>query len=407
MLTLSSTALMAATLSVEDFGKVVLMHTYVVVVRGLFQFKPFESIVRFGVPLLDNNETHRLFTLLCLTRIIDVSSSFLATLGAIALIPLVAGYLHWDAQFSQIAMFYSGVLIVTGTGTATGVLRLHNRFDALSIQLIIAPVTRFVGVAAGAYWHANLFVFMFVWALAMVSGNIYLMLRGHLELRRHLSGSIWRDQHLKNIFNVPADFWHFAFVVYGQTQVDLVTKHVNTLLAGIFLGPGAAGLLKVAKDFAKILATPAVLIRQVLFPDLTRAWHQGDDALKGNAYRFSVSAGLGGLVLVVLSIPFGGPLLGLIGAEYAQASLLLTLLLLGASVELCCAPLRSLSYAMGKAGSALKIYLMGMALYLGAFVVLIDVLGIEGPGVAGIISSSAVLIGLLIIVARDGSAKPT
>jgi O-antigen/teichoic acid export membrane protein len=402
VLTLAATALMATALSVPDFGTVVLMHTYVVVVRGLLQFKPFEPIVRFGVPFLDDGENRQLSSLLCLTRIVDVATSALAAVLAILLVPVAANYLQWDSELANIAVLYSLVLLFTGTGTAKGVLRIYNRFDALSLQVIVAPVVRLSGVGIAAFLEADRNGYMLAWALALVAGNAYMVLRGHAELRRHLTQSIWHGQHLKSIFEAPGDFWHFSAVVYAQTQIDLVTKHINTLLVGVLLGPGAAGLFRVAKDFANILATPAVLLRQVLFPDLTRAWHKGDANLKRNAYRVAVSAGSGGVVLVALSLPFGEYLLGLIGAEYSQAAPLLSLLLLSAALVLAGAPLRTAAYAIGKAGSVLKINLLCMGLYVVMFVVFATAWGLIGPGVAGIISSGCALLGMLYVVAKSG-----
>jgi O-antigen/teichoic acid export membrane protein len=398
ILTLASTAVMATVLSVQDFGMVVLMHTYVVVVRGLFQFKPFEPIVRFGVPFMEDGNQQSLSSLLCLTRIIDVTTSILATLSAILLVSVVSVYLEWDAALAEVAVLYSLVLLLTGTGTAKGVLRLHDRFDALSVQLVVAPVVRFTGVVTAAYFNSDREVFMLVWALALVSGNVYLMIRGHLELRRHKTNAIWSGQSLKSIFSVPGDFWHFSFVVYGQTQLDLINKNTNTLLVGFLLGPGAAGLFRVAKDFANILSTPAVLMRQVLFPELTRAWHTGQGDLKGKAYRISISAGLGGLLLVALSLPLGPYLLELIGDDYSVAALLLTLLLTSASLDLAAAPVRSAAYAVGKAGSVLKIHLLCMVLYLALFVLLAEPMGLTGPGIAGIFASACALVGMLYTI---------
>ena len=124
ILTLASTAVMATVLSVQDFGMVVLMHTYVVVVRGLFQFKPFEPIVRFGVPFMEDGNQQSLSSLLCLTRIIDVTTSILATLSAILLVSVVSVYLEWDAALAEVAVLYSLVLLLTGTGTAKGILAI-------------------------------------------------------------------------------------------------------------------------------------------------------------------------------------------------------------------------------------------------------------------------------------------
>ena len=400
-LTIVSTLIMASALTPEAFGYVVLMHTYVLVIRGILQFKPFESVVRFGVPFQDAGNRFRLSSLLCLTRIIDVATSFAAALLGMALAPVAARFIGWDAEMVEIATWYSLILLVTGTGTAKGVLRLYDRFDALSWQLMVAPLVRFIGIVAATLLGAGMKAYMLVLALALISGNVYLVVRGRMEMRRQMEKSIWRGQSPGTIFRAPGDFWLFSLSIYGQTQVDLINKRVNLLLAGVLLGPAAAGLFRVAKNFSDVLSIPAVLLRQVLFPDLTRAWHQQDAGFKRNTFKVALPAGLGGLLLVALSIPFGGPLLALVGEEYAAAATLLTLLLLAAALELTGAPMRSAAYAMGKAGAVLRLHLFCAGLYVTLFLMTAGPLRLTGPGLAAAVASSCAVAGMLLIIRRS------
>ena len=45
---LAATALMAHALSAVEFGLVILLHTYVLAVRGILNFRTFEAIVKFA-----------------------------------------------------------------------------------------------------------------------------------------------------------------------------------------------------------------------------------------------------------------------------------------------------------------------------------------------------------------------
>ncbi len=56
----AATALMANALPPAEFGLVVLLHTYVLVIRGLLNFRTFEAIVRYGIPLQVAGDTARL-----------------------------------------------------------------------------------------------------------------------------------------------------------------------------------------------------------------------------------------------------------------------------------------------------------------------------------------------------------
>ena len=53
VLELLTVVILARSLSPANFGNIVLVQTYVLVVRELFNFKLFEAIVRFGVPLIE------------------------------------------------------------------------------------------------------------------------------------------------------------------------------------------------------------------------------------------------------------------------------------------------------------------------------------------------------------------
>ncbi len=130
--TLAATALMANALSATEFGLVILLHTYVLAVRGFLNFRTYEAIVRFGVPLHENGEDDSLKRLFRTTTLIDLTSAIAATLVGISAASLAGGFLHWDAQMISLAGLYSLVMLTTVSNTPNGILRLYDRFDALS-----------------------------------------------------------------------------------------------------------------------------------------------------------------------------------------------------------------------------------------------------------------------------------
>ena len=76
---LGATALMAHALPATQFGLVILVHTYVLAVRGILNFRTFEAIVRFGVPMHENGDNAGLRKLLRTTSLIDLTSAVVAT----------------------------------------------------------------------------------------------------------------------------------------------------------------------------------------------------------------------------------------------------------------------------------------------------------------------------------------
>ena len=401
--TLVATVLMANALTATEFGLVILLHTYVLAVRGFLNFRTYEAIVRFGVPLHENGENKNLKRLFRTTTLIDMSSGIVATLVGVGAASAAGAFLHWDDRMISLATLYSLVILTTVANTPNGILRLYDRFDALSVFYMVGPAIRITGVSVAWMMDASMYVFISIWAIAYVLENSWLFIRGHLELKKHIKDSIWqgmgwRGENWRETLKTTHEFRHFMTVLYWQTNIDLLPKHLSVLLAGSLLGPAAAGMFRLARDFSSILTKPAMMLREVLFPDLTRILHTEAEGFYELGFRAVKLAGAGGLILVLLSIPSAKPLLGLIGPEYTQAATVLSLLLLAATFELAGSPLRAAAYAMGKVAPVLRIHLLSILIYLGLFYILAPVMGLPGPGVAACAGTLLTLLLMLRLV---------
>lgn len=388
----AATGLMANALPVAQFGLVILLHTYIMVIKGFLNFRTYESVVRYGIPLQQAGDEGELMSLLRATVAVDVAATLLAVTAALSAVPLAAELLHWDARVQSWAWLYSLALLTTPGNTGGGILRLYDRFDALGTQYVVGPAVRLVLVAAGWALDAGMGWFVFAWGVAFCAGNLYMIARGYTELRRQAGMPLWQGFGWPDIRKRGGPFWRFIGVVYWQTNIDLLPKHLSTLLAGVLLGPAAAGLFRLAREISTVLAQPAVLLREVLFPDLTRAWHADRRTFDVLPFRTAAIAGGAGLALLAVALVAGRPVLALVGADYVSAYPLLLLLLLAGCFELASAPLRAAAYAMGQASALLRIHVLGIAAYAGLFVALTPPLELFGPGLAALGASLATLL---------------
>lgn len=399
VLELLTVVVLARSLSPANFGNIVLIQSYVIVVRELFNFRVFESIIRFGVPMIEANDENSFKQLLRLTVRIDLLSAATAAVVAIVAIPLMARILDWDDDLASMALLYSSVLLIFGFGTAKGVLRLFDRFDILGIQLIVGPLMRLIGVLVVTLWDPTVFLFIAALTFATAVGNVYLNVRGWAEMRRQVGSLVLKRASLKGWRKEFPGLGNFIAVIYWQANVDMLPKQVSTLLAGIFLGPQGAGLLRLASEIPKVLSKPGELLQQVLFPDLVRMWNRGAEAFGVLLRRAVLVSALYGLVFVAAST-FGGSLMltGALGKEYAEAAPLLSLLMLATTFELLATVFRTAGYAMGHAGSILRLHVISSVLYLIMFVLLTPRTGLIGPGLAACIASLVPLIGLWLLI---------
>jgi len=401
VLELITVAVLARSLSTTDFGQVVLIQTYVLIVRGLFNFKLAETIVRFGVSALEANNELSFRRLLRATLFVEVAASGCSFVVAILALPLAARFFDWEQSLVFATMIYSSVLLTSARGTPKGILRVFDRFDVLAIQIVVNPFLRLFGVLLASMLDAKVPLFIGVLTLGTFAGNIYLIARGWIEFRRQVGGRIVRGPSLKGWREDFPDLRAFVPIVYVQTNLDKLPKHASTLLAGTLLGPAGAGMMRVAREATKILSKPGNLLQQVLFPNLVRLWGRGTTNFHSILLRMILISGLFGFVVISASI-FGGSLLlaSILGPDYAVAAPLMSLFLLSATLDLVVFMLRAGGYAMGLAGKILWLHLISATLYLIAFVTLTPYMGLIGPGVAAGFSATVSLVGISFIVSK-------
>ncbi|MEH6635912.1 MAG: oligosaccharide flippase family protein, partial [Halioglobus sp.] len=324
---LAATALMARALGPAEFGMVVVMQTYVLLIRGLLNVKQFQAIIRYGVPAHDAADTRTLRRLIDICRRVDRRTSITATVLAVGLAPLIGPYLGLDSNQVLLLTAYSLVLLTSGNITSVGILRLFDQFDTLGRKETIAPTVRFFGVLMAWWLDWPFAAYIEILAVAYVAENFFLSWCGRREYRRHIGPTPEGENNRNATMAEFSGLRHFLWITYWQSNIDLIPKHVSVLIAGYLLGSADAGLLRLARQFSTLLAKPAVLIRQVVFLDLTRSWNQGSTDFKLVAYRTAAIGGAIGLLFVLAGYFFGESLLGaLIGEDFVAAAPVLTLL---------------------------------------------------------------------------------
>lgn len=406
VMSLGATTLMARALGPVGFGMVVLIQTYAMLIRGLLDFQPFEAVVRYGVPAHDADDDRTLRRLIKVCRRVDHRTSLAATALALAAAPLVGPSLGMDRDQVILLAAYSLVLLSTGTGTANGILRLFDQFDTLGRQMTIGPILSFLGVVVAWWFNSPLPVFVAILAVAYVAENLYLSWHGRRQYRQRIGcapgGESVKDATLAEFSGLR----HFLWINYWQSNLDVLPKHLATVSMSYLLGPAEAGLLRLARQLSSLLGKPAVLVRQVVFLDLTRSWNQGSAAFQHVAYRTAMMGGGIGLLFVVVGYFFGDKLLAvLVGEKFRAAAPVLTLMLLAATFDLASSSLRSAAYAIGHAGKVLRMYVVSVAVYLALFIVLTLWVGLIGAGLAACIAAAIPLVGMILLIRSSEDAK--
>ncbi len=400
-----ATALMARSLGPSEYGLVVLMHTYAMLVRALFDIGSVEAIVQYGVPAHQSGDHNTLGRLIKVCRRIDRQTSLAATVLALCIAPIAGPLMGMDQEHVILLAGYSLVLITTGVGSSIGILRLYDRFDLIGQQLAIAPTIRFLGVFVAWWSDAPIQVFVSIWGGAYVAENLFVFWHAKRQYKTQVKAGFSGDGITGAALSDFVGLRKFLWVTYWQSNLDVLPKHITTVLVGHLLGPAEAGLLRLAREISSTLAKPAILIRQVVFLDLTRTWHLGSDDFAVIANRTALLGGAAGMLFVVTSF-FGGEYLlaALLGQEFIGAAPVLTLMFLAATLDLVASPLRSALYAIGKATKVLRLYIASTVLYLIFFTLLTSEWHLIGAGVAASIAAALPSIGMYFLMRQSRHA---
>lgn len=428
LLTLAATAIAARALGAAEFGLVVMIHAAALLIRQLANVKTAESVIRYGVPLAEGGKREGAKhegakggvlkdpgaasdgpqigelkgLILRLARIDLIAGAVAAVIGLGCLLFLTERF-GLPADLQGPAYLYLGVVLVSVTGTARGTLRLLDRFGVLSAQLAVGPALKLLSVLALQLTPqaGNTVYYVLIWAGAYFVEHVYSWWRACRAFNRYY-GEVKREPLRLN----RREMRGFLYTTYWQGTLDAAPKQAATLLAGTLLGPAGAALFAFARELAEVLAKPVVLLRQVVFPDLARLWMNDVPRFVRVTWRTgAITAGVG-LAVVLVSIVAAEPLLAaLAGADFGAAGMLLTLLLLGASVELAGAAFRPAGYVMGKARALLNVQVLATTVYLVAFLGFAELFGLNGIGFASILSGIVTFLGGGYLVRRGCRAR--
>ncbi|MGD8415892.1 MAG: hypothetical protein PVH91_02420 [Pseudomonadales bacterium] len=398
LMALAATALAARTLGASDYGLVVLIHAAALIIRQLCNVKTADSVIRYGVPLAEEGRIGELKGLVLRFARIDLVAAGIAAVAGGLLLALFADRFNLPATLEGPATTYVVALLFSITGTASGTLRLLDRFGALSAQLAIGPAIKLIGVLAllASPLAGDPAYYVLVWMGAYLIEHAYSWWRAYYAFTSHYG----RVKTVRPALD-PRDVRGFLVTTYWQSTLDAAPKQAATLIAGTLLGSAGAALFSFARELSEVLAKPVNVLRQVVFPDLARLWRNDMPRFINVTWRTGAVTAAGGLAVVVVSVFAGHALLtALAGADFGAAATLLTLLLLAATIELGGASFRPASYVMGKARALLNVQLLATGLYLAGFVVFANLYGLDGVGLASLLSGITSFLGAGYIVQR-------
>ena len=364
-ITLGAFGVAARGLGLQQFGVLILIHTFAEAVGDIARFQSWQSVLHYGAKPLVDGRLEDFQRILRFSTVLDM----LSALAGVAIGVVGAGFigplLKWPAGIAPAAMLYATSVCFMVTATPFGVLRLFGKFNLMARQTTVAALVWLAGSIAAFATHAGLAAYLLAWWAGTLAAFLYICGGALRELRSQgaLVGMDWRRGHLTAGF---PGLWRFALTTNASATVEMAFSHVSTLIVGAVMNPGQAALWRIAKLVSEAIAAPAKLIVPALYPELAKLRAAGDNhTLWRLALRIGATAGAMGTVLLAIAAAFGGPALGLaMGKGFEAAGPVLTWQTAAAVIGIWALPLEPMLISTGRAGQALAARLIVSAIYL-------------------------------------------
>jgi O-antigen/teichoic acid export membrane protein len=396
---LAAMTLIVRAVGIEMFGLLILIHAFASTISDLAKFQSWQAVLRYGTPALEQGRALDFRRLVKLTALLDLGSALLGILVAVLATPLLAPRFGLSAEWIPAIQLYAFSIFFMVTATPTGLLRLFDRFDLLSVSNAIGSFLRVVGAVWISVVGGSLELLLSIWFVSTMTSGLWLI--GH-SLRALSARDLLRGPRLgyRGLATGHEGIAAFVWTTQANTTLSAGMRHLATVIVGLLLTPSAAGLYDVSRQVTTLLTRFAKLMKPAIYPEFARLSVRNDLPAIRQLILRSMALMLGaGAVIVVPLVLFGRPLLRLVfGPELEAAYGLMVLLALAASIRLLSFPLEPALISTGRAGMALLVRAASVTVFLITLFSLIPRIGLIGSGVAMIASTLVAFAGQSLAV---------
>lgn len=408
---LAALALASRALGPDRFGIVVLIHAFAQTVGGLGTFQTWQTMIQYGTSHLAAGRRTGLQRVIAFSAALDGSSGLAAMLCGMAVLALFGTATGIPADHIALAIAYCLLIPTMAASTATGLLRMFDRFDLLALQSSANAAVRLAGVGIAAAIDAPLVAFVAIWFLSDLVADLLIWGAAWWETRRRGITAGFRVR-LGGVARDNPGIWRFSLATNATTAVATLLGPALTLWVGAFLGPAAAGLFRIAFTVVDAASKPGDMMTRAFFPEAARLRAAGK---LGQFWSISLKVILLSLLAaaaIVAALFVGGAdwLIWLaFGGEYEPAQPLLELMAFALLATLPLYFLEATLIVLGRAGAVLAARIAGAIIAFAALAALYDDLGLIAAGaayVAGTIAVAVVNVALLLRrLARQGRRR--
>ena len=394
---LATVSLSAHALGVMLFGALILITSYAKAASGLSKFQSWQLIVRYGGRAL-HGDIEDFKTSTGFAFALDAISGVGGMLVAVAILPLIAGWVGIRPDQLWLGMLYCTLLPIIGAATPTGVLRALDRFDLISWQGTLTPISRVLIVVVAYFSHAPFVAFVAAWYVTDLAGELYLWFLAWRELKRR--GLLEGIRPTLKPETLPGA-WRFAIHVNLNASVQAAWGPIARLVVGGLLGPAGAALFRVASALSDSAAKPADLLGKAFYPEIVRMDLTSKKPWK-LMFRGTVLASAVAALAILILLVGGKPIVSFrFGKEFLGAYDALVILMVVPFISVFSFPLPPMLYALDRPDGPVTARVVGSAVFFLSIAPLSLSWGVVGAAVAFVLGNVTTVSVMVVQLQRE------
>ncbi|CAN5309399.1 lipopolysaccharide biosynthesis protein [soil metagenome] len=374
------------------FGQFVLILGTGQAIATIVSFETWQLLLRYGMGFLRAGQSDALGRLIAFCTILDMAGALIGACLAIVGVALLAPRFGWSSGTQTQTLIFCFALLVSFRSTATGVLRLHDRFGAAALAETVTPVVRLTGALLVIEMGASVVGLLIAWAVAELVTSI-----AHWALAFRVLPPRREWWHWQGLLAVPKEcpgLWRYAAITNAGSTLGLVGKQFAVLLVGASVSPAAAGGYRIAHQLGQALANISDMLSRATFSEIMRARAGHTAAELARLFRSaSLLALITAAIMIAMLLLLGRPTLALLaGAPYAPVYPLVLILGTAAALDAGSVSFEPALLATGRVWLALRLRLVSTAFLFGALFLFLDKMGTIGAAFATVTASLLALI---------------
>ncbi|MGL4656705.1 MAG: lipopolysaccharide biosynthesis protein [Sarcina sp.] len=299
IISLINLSIMIHTIGLKGNGMIIMLQTYIGLFVGIFSFKSFEAIIKHISVTIETGDDTKTKEYIKFSFMLDIISVILAFIFSYIFMDLVFKWMEWPNYLAGYMKIYIIAILFSGTGTATGIIRIYNKFGmmvrlsvaTLSVKLIFYIIGYFIHGGVGYF-----FILEFVFGIIL---NILIIGQAFFILRKEKMGDFYKVK-------LKFDKEYFKFNVYSSlyTTLDMPVGQITTFIINRYLGFSEVGVYNIFTKLGSIIVKLESPLSQIIFPEMNVRVAQGEKQGAVDLYKkiFKTVAMVGvGVTIVVLA----------------------------------------------------------------------------------------------------------